>query len=748
MAIFNYCSKGISMMAGKSLKMLVGLLAVGLALMVVACGTPEEKTMAFYEKGKAYFAQKDFAKARVELENALQVDTEFAPAYYMLGRTFLGLKDPKSAFQNFSTAVKLNPDHVEARLDMGRMLAGANMYDQALAQVAEVLGREPENTEALYLQAMVYLKQKDTARVKQVLDSLKGPEGKGEQYFLLMASYLKLTGQDTASTQALEQGLASHPESMPLILALTKYYSSTKDLDRVEEYLKKAIAVAPEADGIKLSLGRLYLEKKEPEKALALVKDLVSEKVENDQLRVAGAVLLMKGGLKDDGLSIIKEGMSLHPNAYIYYAVLSEINLESKNIKDAETMLQDYIARGENVDRNDIIKAKLSLSKLKLLQKQMDEADVLIDEVLANDAGNVDAHYLKGRVSLARGDGAGAVSKFRSVINDDPDYIDGYLGLANAHALNKDFGMALDVLQTALKKKPDSTGILKAMVRINLARNDTAAAEANLKEIISLEPHNLGAIAGLGDLYLAMNRYDDAMAQYQQLKTQEKGEALGVLKTANALARQDKLDEAIEEMTSGYEENSQSSVFITSLARLYMKEARYEEAIEKFKEAVTVDPNNLFAWFGLANCHEFLKDYSGAVKVYELILKDHPDSWMAANNLASHLTELDPTAENLDRAVMLAREADKLNPGSPIVADTLGWALYKKGEIKEAEKYISSAYEKMPDTPILAYHMGILSHNLGNREAAAKALKTVADNNMDFPGRDAAVKVYQQYYAN
>ncbi|WP_321494359.1 tetratricopeptide repeat protein [uncultured Desulfobacter sp.] len=736
------------MMADKSLKMLVGLLAVGLALMVVACGTPEEKKMAFYEKGKAYFEQKDFVKAQQELENALRVDPEFAPAYYMLGRTNLGLKNPKSAFQNFAMAVKLNPDHLEARLDMGKMLAGANMYDQALAQVAEVLGREPGNKEAPYLQAMVYLKQKDTARAKQVLDILGGPEGKGEQYFLLMASYLKLIGQDKAFAQTLEQGLAMHPESMPLILALAKYYGSVKDLDRVEEYLSKAIAVTPDADGIKLSLGKLYLVKKEQEKALALVTDLVSERVENDQLRVAGAVLLMKGGLKDEALSIIKEGMALHPNAYIYYAVLSEINLKSNNIKEAETMLQDYIARGENVARNDMVKAKLSLSKLKLLQKQVDEADVLIDEVLADEAGNADAHYLKGRISLARGDGTGAVAKFRSVINDYPDYIDGYLGLASAHALNKDFGMALDVLQTALKKKPDSTAILKALVRVNLARNDTAAAEGNLKKIISLEPHNLGAIAGLGDFYLAMNRYDEALAQYQQLKTQEKGEELGVLKTANALARQDKLDEAIEEMTSGYEDNSQSSVFITSLARLYMKEERYEEAIDKFKEAVTVNPNDRFAWFGLANCHELLKDYSGAVKVYEQILKDHPDSWMAANNLASHLTELSPTAENLDRAVTLAREAEKFNPGSPIMADTLGWALYKKGEVKEAEKYISSAYEQMPDTPVLAYHMGVLNHNLGNRETAAKALKTVMDNNMDFPGRDTAVEIYQKYYAN
>ncbi len=564
---------------------------------------------------------------------------------------------------------------------------------------------------------------------------------------MLTASYQKLIGEDKAAVKTLEQGLEKHPESMPLLLALVKYYGSVRNFERVEEYLNKAIDVASDADGLRLNLLRIYLAKKEVKKALALVKDLVNADVENDNLRVAAAVLLMQGGLKDEGLGLITEGMAMHPTAYVYYAALTEINLKSKKIKEAETMLQDFIALGVKAARNDMIKAKLSLGKLKLYQKQVDAAEVLIDEVLNDDAGNKDALYLKGRISLAKGDGPGAVSKFWSVITDYPDHMGGYLGLASAHAMNKDFDMALDVLQTGLKKKPDAINILQAMVRINLAKKDMAAAEKNLKKIVSLDPQNLGAIAGLGDFYLAMNRYDDAMAQYETLKTQEKGEALGMLKTANALARQDKLDQAIEEMTAGYEANSKSSVFITSLARLYMKEGRYAAAIEKFQEAVNVDPNNGLAWFGLTQAHEMRKEYSQAMKIYEQILKHHPNSWMAANNLASYLAELDPTDDNLDRAVTLAREAKRLNPDSPLVGDTLGWALYKKGEVKQAETYISNAYEKIPDNVAVAYHMGVVSHHLGNRQTAAKMLKKVMTNDSDFLGRDEAVKLYQQFYA-
>ena len=54
----------------------------------------------------------------------------------------------------------------------------------------------------------------------------------------------------------------------------------------------------------------------------------------------------------------------------------------------------------------------------------------------------------------------------------------------------------------------------------------------------------------------------------------------------------------------------------------------------------------------------------------------------------------------------------------------------------------------MPDNVAIAYHMGAVSHQLGNREAAAAALERVVANESDFPGRDEAVRIYQQFYAN
>jgi tetratricopeptide (TPR) repeat protein len=728
------------------MKKMIWALAVGLLVLVAACSSPQEKKTKFYEKGVALFEAGDLVKARLELQNAVQIDPEFAKAHHMLGKIALKQKNGKKAFQSFSAAVKFDPELIEARLDLGKLFFAARAWDRAMAQVAEVLGREPDNQKALFLQASILLTQKKADEARAVLDGLGDEVKTGVEYHLLMASYYRTRGAAEKAGELIRQGLELNPQSLPLVLALTNYYGSRGDLENVEVYLKKAIALSPDASGLKFNLAGLYLRKKEPAKALEIVNGVLAEDLENDRLRVAGAVLLLRGGMKDEGIRLIREGMAKKPEVYAYTGLLSEINLKTNQIGEAEAVLKDFLALEDRAARADLIKAKLSLSKLKLLQKQAEEAGELIDQVIEEDPKSVDAHYLKGRIYLAKGDGAGAVSKFRSVVTDYPDHLDGYIGLANAHVLNKDYDLAMDVLKTAQKKAPDSTGILKAMVRINLFKKDTAAAEENLKKIVSLDPYNLGAIAGLGDFYLAMNRYDEAIEQYKQLKDSKKGAPLGYLKTANALARQNKVDKAIDEMNTGYEDNKQSSVFITSLARLYIKEGRYMEGIEKLKEAIEIDGNNRFAWFSLANTYEMVKDYPSAMDVYEQIFARQPGSWMAANNLAFYLTELGTSGRDYDRALELAKKADELNPGSPLVQDTLGWALYRKGDIEEAKKHIESANEQMGDNESIGAHLGEIYHRLGQGDKARAALEKVAAKDNDFLGRARAMELYKEFY--
>jgi tetratricopeptide (TPR) repeat protein len=263
---------------------------------------------------------------------------------------------------------------------------------------------------------------------------------------------------------------------------------------------------------------------------------------------------------------------------------------------------------------------------------------------------------------------------------------------------------------------------------------------------VSLDPYNIGAIAGLGDFYLSQNRYDEAMAQYRLIQQNKKGEALGHLRMAEVLARTDRMDQAIDELEAGAEKTENSSVFVTSLGKLYLKEGRKSEAVEKFKEALKMDPGNKLAWLTLAGIYEHDQEYEKAIALYREGLAHNKDVWSAANNLAFLLGKTQTSKVGLDEALKYARMALKLNPDSGLVLDTLGWVNYKAGHMEEAEKNLAQAVEKLSDNLEIQYHFARICHDLGKKKLAAFHLKKALSGKRNFPWRQQALGLYEKFY--
>ena len=99
-------------------------MAIFLAFALLTCGTPEEKKMKFFQKGKALYEKGDFVKARLEFKNAIQIDPKFADGYFMLGMVELKEGNFKQAYGSLSKAVELSPDNMKAQLHLGRLLLG------------------------------------------------------------------------------------------------------------------------------------------------------------------------------------------------------------------------------------------------------------------------------------------------------------------------------------------------------------------------------------------------------------------------------------------------------------------------------------------------------------------------------------------------------------------------------------------------------------------------------------------------
>ena len=55
-------------------------------LMLAGCGGAEERKAKYLERGKTYFEEENYDKARVEFKNVLQIDPKSPGPYFYLGK--------------------------------------------------------------------------------------------------------------------------------------------------------------------------------------------------------------------------------------------------------------------------------------------------------------------------------------------------------------------------------------------------------------------------------------------------------------------------------------------------------------------------------------------------------------------------------------------------------------------------------------------------------------------------------------
>jgi thioredoxin-like negative regulator of GroEL len=94
-----------------------------------------------------------------------------------------------------------------------------------------------------------------------------------------------------------------------------------------------------------------------------------------------------------------------------------------------------------------------------------------------------------------------------------------------------------------------------------------------------------------------------------------------------------------------------------------------------------------------------------------------------------------------DRALPLAREAYDGLRDSPEIADTYGWLLLGRGNVKEALQILESAAKAAQGNPEIQYHYAAALVRAEDRQRAQGLLKDTLAAHRQFPSRELAVNL-------
>src|SRR5208283_4609437 len=119
--------------------------------------------------------------------------------------------------------------------------------------------------------------------------------------------------------------------------------------------------------------------------------------------------------------------------------------------------------------------------------------------------------------------------------------------------------------------------------------------------------------------------------------------------------------------------------------------------------ATETNPNKIENYMALSGLYDKQSDWKNATQAAERAHSLDPGSPFIANNLAYLYLE---HGGDVHVALSLAQQAKQKLPDSPIVSDTIGWALYKLGSAEAAVGPLSESVRRAPGNPLYQYHLG------------------------------------------
>ncbi len=235
-------------------------------------------------------------------------------------------------------------------------------------------------------------------------------------------------------------------------------------------------------------------------------------------------------------------------------------------------------------------------------------------------------------------------------------------------------------LNSALKEGGETMTIryLLAFLYTSMQKFSDAAKEYNV--ILSADPKDPAALSALADLYVLQGKLKEAISIYTKLAEQKNISPLaqfnmGVLYSEldNFKAAEYSLRKATMQLERDIDKDwvkEEARLAHFYLAIIYEKHGARSSAKEQLKRAIYLDP------------------YDPEVLNYL--------GYMYAED-----------SENLDEAIKLIKRALEAEPDNGAYLDSLGWAYFKKGELKAAFETLKKADRLMPDKEIKE-HLGIV----------------------------------------
>jgi putative PEP-CTERM system TPR-repeat lipoprotein len=712
-----------------------------------------------------------------------------------------------AAINSYDKALEIQPNHSDARVAKVGALIDLERLDEAGVELDFLNTESPYDPRAAYFRGLLLSKNGETeaARLEyvkctEVVASLPKVKVEADPQFLMVAAlahhalkqrepartylekYLKRIPADVGAYRLLADVLLGlgEPEKVikvlnnvrsltesnaSLLTMLAAAHSQSGRHDKATRLLEKALGKGGNLF-IETQLAKSLLKSGSAEKGVRALEKIFSTKPSQQT-----AFLLTVSYIKQKQFSkaemTARKLIEFSPNNATYQNLLGIALLSEGKILEARNQFTTILNKNP-----DFSSSQLNLIKIDIAEKNLQQAQVSIDDLLTKYPENAKVMLEMSRLESALGHVDDSLQWAEKAFSLDNSSLESALYLAGLYVELGTLELAENVARKGVQSHPEEMSMLSVLGQIQALKNQPKAAQVTFKHMAKIAGFDAKALYKIAHLQLRINEVSDARYSLRKAIQAEQNYYPAEVLQVELSIKLGMLDGAEKEARELQEKYSDNPVGFRLLGDVFMARELYGKADAQYIQGLELKPvgalvrsryKALQALGKKAESGEVLsqwlqshpqdsnikqayseyliasQDYKQAAISLVQLLDGFPDDALLLNNMAYVLYKL-----NRPEALDYAKRAYEKAANVPQVADTLGWLLVESGSAEEGLKFLREANSRESNSPEILYHLSVALNDTGRAKEAAVYLDRALLFGEEFEGKRQAVLLREE----
>lgn len=596
--------------------------------------------------------------------NYAQRLTQMAPNdarnWFLLGYSARLAGKGQISLDAYQHGLNLAPKSVEGLSGMAQTYMRMGKADQAKKLLLEVIAANPRRATDLAIAGELFMQSGDLGQASSLLERSEAVQANSHTETMLAIVYMK-EKQPAKAKQLLDRAIARNPKNTDILRAVAKFYREAHDYKSAIAVLKRA----PRQSGDLLAeLGYTYElagMKKESADTYAKAAELSPKEI---TIQLSAAQAEMRNGDLDKTRTFLNRAAALEANHYRVHEIQGDLARTEHRDNDA---VREYLAAIGNMPetpaegilfptqvRLELINTYKDLGDDAAANQQLQLAAQALARIQVEGPERVLYLALRASIKSLSNDPAGAEADLKEALQLDAN--NDNVTLQYGSLLWK-IGRKVEAKQmylSLLKRDEKNRYALEALGYLSRDEGNNKDAETYFNRMAAAYPDDYVPYLALGDMFTTTREFAKADANYQKGWKLAPTNSLIVANGANAAIEARKIDLAEEWISRAKGTMKNDPRIMLETERVLFHRGKYLESARLGQQVVQKLPKNRDGAVYLAYDYYNLGRYDDALALvsrYENILPKEPNFPLLAGHVHKQEELLQQAIDDYSRAL-------------------------------------------------------------------------------------------------